>query len=189
MTLAPCPACARHVRERVCRFCGADVPAPAARPVLAGRITRAAVFSALAGCWTGSVPAEQTTPPDPTHADSTHADSRHADSTHAAATGAIEGSVIDRRTGAPVAGARMVLDGRAATLTDSSGRFRFTAVAPGTHVVQGSTPDESDAVRVSVIVEKGPVQVVMDLKVTPPTFDPNSIPKPYGAPPARRRLV
>jgi len=187
VTLTPCPACARHVRERVCPFCGADVPAPAARPVLAGRITRAAVFSALAGCWTGSVPAEQTTPPP--------ADTTHADSTRAAPTsGTIDGIVSDAQSGALVANARVLLDGRTSTMTDHAGHYRFTGVAAGSHSLQVTTQGNRNHgggafTQSTVVVDNGLVHADIPLEVTPPAFDPNSIPKPYGAPPARRRLV
>ena len=50
---APCPACARHVKEgdSACPFCGAGVSfvsAPVA-PTAAGRLSRSALFSASAG--------------------------------------------------------------------------------------------------------------------------------------------
>jgi hypothetical protein len=49
---APCPACARHVKEgdRTCPFCGAGVSfvsVPAA-PTAAGRLSRSALFAASA---------------------------------------------------------------------------------------------------------------------------------------------
>jgi predicted amidophosphoribosyltransferase len=52
--MTPCSACARHVRhsETACPFCGAAFSAPAPRALARiGRVTRAAVFTAaLAAC-------------------------------------------------------------------------------------------------------------------------------------------
>jgi len=52
--LVPCPACMRHVtmHEIACPFCARALPAPRAqRAYVIGRVTRAAVFSAaLAAC-------------------------------------------------------------------------------------------------------------------------------------------
>ena len=52
-SLAPCPACKRHVRIGVtsCPFCAAPLPALRSRNLMPRALTRAAIFSAaLAGC-------------------------------------------------------------------------------------------------------------------------------------------
>jgi hypothetical protein len=71
---APCPACARHVKEgdSTCPFCGANAPVaspPLAAPTAAGRLSRSALFAAraagvalaAAGC-SSSSPAPEPSP-------------------------------------------------------------------------------------------------------------------------------
>lgn len=187
-TLTPCPACARHVRERSCPFCGADVPPPAARPRFVGPVTRAAVFSAVtgaavAGCWTGRVADPSTS--------TTENDGRTAPSSG----GAVDGTVTDAQTGQPVAGAQVTLDGKQVATTDVRGHYKLVGVASGTHQVTVTTTHGHRGqgggayAAATVVVRTGLARADVQLDLGPPTFDPNSIPKPYGAPPARRRFV
>jgi uncharacterized surface anchored protein len=53
----------------------------------------------------------------------------------AIAKGGVQGTVVDSRTGKPVAGAVITLKGKPNAQTDSSGRFRFGDLAPGTYSV------------------------------------------------------
>lgn len=189
-TLTPCPSCARHVRERSCPFCGADVPAPAPRPRFVGPVTRAAVFTAVsgaavAGCWTGPVSETANTTTTETG----------AGTDSPASTGAIDGTVTDQSTGQVVAGAQVTLDGKHVTTTDGTGHYKFAGVAAGTHQVNVSTSHGhrgaggGATATATVVVHAGLARADVQLDLGPPTFDPNSIPKPYGAPPARRRFV
>ena len=188
--LTPCPACSRHVRERSCPFCGADVPPPALRPRFVGPATRAAIFSvAVAGCWTGPVaePATSTTT-------TTKPDDTAHDTTPPATTGAIDGTVIDQTSGQPVAGAQVSLDGKQVTTTDYNGHYKFSGVAAGNHTVTVATHGNrahggGAYAALNVTVHSGLARADIQVVLPQPTFDPNSIPKPYGAPPARRRLV
>lgn len=183
--LTPCPSCARHVRERSCPFCGADVPSPAARPRFVGPVTRAAVFSAaagaaVAGCWTGPVaePATSTTTTTETPA----------------VTGGIGGMVTDAQNGQPIAGAQVRLDNKQATTTDASGRYAFSGVPAGSHKIEVSTRGNRNRTggayaTTTVDVHAAFARADIQLDVAQPQFDPSNIPKPYGAPPARRRFV
>lgn len=191
-TLTPCPSCARHVRERSCPFCGADVPAPAARPRFVGPVTRAAVFSAVtgaavAGCWTGPVSESANT--------TTTETGTGTKTDPPASTGAIDGTVTDQSTGQVVAGAQVTLDGTHVTTTDGTGHYKFAGVVAGTHQVNVSTTHGhrgqggGASASATVVVHAGLARADVQLDLGAPTFDPNSIPKPYGAPPARRRLV
>ena len=54
-----------------------------------------------------------------------------ASSVQAQAT--VQGRVVDREEGAPIAGAAVVLAGRAPVLTDAGGHFRFARVSAGTY--------------------------------------------------------
>ena len=77
-TLHPCPHCARHLRrcERVCPFCGGELPACEAAPAprAPGRMSRAVMVAAAAlggaSCDSGSVPAPHYGTPVITHPDS-----------------------------------------------------------------------------------------------------------------------
>jgi hypothetical protein len=186
--LRPCPACARHVRpaDDACPFCGAAVPPATPRPQLVGKITRAAVFTALAGCWTNTTPAEQHTTPDPDHTTDHTADP-------APATGTIEGIVSDAN--GPIDGARVSLDGRTGATTNAQGRYHFDRVAAGPHQLMISTQGNRNhgggrMVQMPIVVDGNKVaRGDAQLDVVDPAFDPNNIPKPYGAPPARRRIV
>lgn len=61
----------------------------------------------------------------------------------------IEGVVRDAYSGAPIAGARVALDG-APTLTDPEGRFELTAMA-GTHRLELDAPGYFDGARAGVV--------------------------------------
>ena len=74
MILRPCTGCRRHVAnvEAACPFCGAALAVVAVAPHAAplGRLSRAAVFASaatLAGCWTNAAPppAQHASPPGP----------------------------------------------------------------------------------------------------------------------------
>ncbi len=51
--------------------------------------------------------------------------------TAAAAKAGLQGTVVDAKSGIPVAGASVVIRGKPGVKTDSSGRFRFTGLAAG----------------------------------------------------------
>lgn len=186
------------MRETTCPFCGAAVPcAVASRPVFAGAATRAAVFSALAGCWTGSAP-------EPQHVDDhpvDHTVARHEhDTPPSPNTGTIEGTVTDTNTGGPAAYAQVQLfdnTGRVAgtTQTQGDGRYRFVSLPPGSyrvHVMARANHPRMGPAIVEVMVALSADQTVQaDVAIAVPVYhyNPNSTPMPYGAPPARRRIV
>jgi len=185
--MRPCPACSRHVRDATCPFCGAAVPA-AARSVFAGPVTRAAVFSALAGCWTGSTPAEQQT---------TVVDHHHEEQTkpQPPASGTIEGTVIDSNSGVPVAYAQVTLvEKNQVAQTDAQGHYKLEGVAPGTYTLRvtaaANNPHQGGAVA-QANVTLGDTGARADVQIAMPIYryNPNQAPMPYGAPPARRRIV
>ena len=190
--MRPCPACSLHVRDATCPFCGAAVPA-AARSVFAGPATRAAVFSALAGCWTGNTPAEQTTNVE--HKTETHEQQKSPPPP--ATAGTIEGTVMDTTSGGPVAFAQVELVELHRTVdTDGQGHYQFTDVTPGTYTVLvyahgnnnprgGTTVAQYTA---TVTADQG---ARVDAQVAVPVYhyNPHQAPMPYGAPPARKRVV
>lgn len=58
-----------------------------------------------------------------------------ASSDPAQLTGSLRGRVLDGMLGTGVAGATIVVDGRASTTTDSSGAYRLHGLTPGTRIV------------------------------------------------------
>jgi hypothetical protein len=204
--MRPCPACSRHVRETSCPFCGAAVP-PAARSIFAGPATRAAVFSALAGCWTGNAPEPQQPDEQATEHPADHpvehkqtAHHEHHTPPPQPGTGTIEGKVTDTNSGGPAAYAQVTLldsTGRpiASTQTQGDGRYRFVSLPPGSYHVRVMPRPMNPRVggtMVEVLVAVSTDQVATaDVQVAVPVYryNPNQTPMPYGAPPARRRLV
>ncbi len=203
MSLHPCPSCRRHVAEveRVCPFCGAAV-ALASTPTVPSRLTRAAIFASTAlavpACWKGST-APRETPID-------HGRDREQQGTGsgselanevpppAAGTGTIIVSVVDSNTGNAVTGRWVRLLGTASpsnqqVSTDASGNATFANVPPGTYQVQwhDGHPRHSPTTITVVVKPDETTQETMSVYIQP--YNPNQQPMPYGAPPARRRVV
>ena len=181
--LTSCGHCRRHVwtGEATCPFCGAAVASTLPRSFLSGRFSRAAVFAGLASCSGPSTPVNQ---PERT---SQH-DDRY-DKTPAAGTGTVRGRVRDD-AGHPVASFKLSLGDDLAS-TDADGYFTFENVAPGEHFLSyrvSRNPRHSSASR-PTLVKAGAVSRV-DIQLPPPALATPGSPKmPYGAPPARRRIV
>lgn len=187
--MTPCPACSRHVRDTTCPFCGAAVATAAPRSVFAGAVTRAALFSALAGCWTGNPPAEQTTTVE--HKTETHEQTKP----ERPATGTIEGTVTDSNSGAPVSYAQVtIVETNAVAQTDAQGNYKFVGVASGNYTIRvqarGNNPRQGGAFAQANVV-LGDTGARADVSVAMPVYhyNPNQTPMPYGAPPARKRVV
>ena len=196
--LSPCPQCRRHVRssERTCPFCGRAIDPPARSPSsLAGRFSRAAVFAGLASCYTTPPPQEVHQPPPPPPDERRQEqpppdpDQQYA-KPPITANGAIRGTVRDD-SGRLMPRFRLQLSGSRTTTTDANGVFTFDDLPPGRYQVEYGTPyggrrgpEYTDAV-----VKAGEVSRVDIQLPPPPPPDRGPCCKPYGAPPARRRIV
>lgn len=187
MTLSPCPQCRRHVEvaESTCPFCAAPLT-ESSRPVtLYGRWSRAAVFAGLAGCYTSNPPPPQNPPPPPPDQQQTFAQPPTS-------SGVITGVVTNGNV--PASGMRIFVEGGnlqqpIMTTTDPNGRYQVGNLAPGSYRVtfgQSNHPRQRPPQR-TVNVADGSVQV--DMAIATPPYDQSNVPKPYGAPPARRRIV
>lgn len=183
MSFEPCGECRRHVRvgASACPFCGAAGRSVPAKTRMLGRISRAAVFaSATSACWTGSTPPAQTT---------TVSNKVEAPAT----AGIISGRVVDASTKQAMAGVVVevypVKGGDARTVTtDANGRYQLT-LEPGDYQVIFRGPQQNPRMAPypnNVKIEAGQT-LTLDNSYEP--FDPSNIPMPYGAPPARRRVV
>jgi hypothetical protein len=176
--LYPCEGCRRHVADQAsCPFCGHSQPVRAPHPPFAGAFTRAAIFgAALAApaCWTGSTATTTTAVPDVS-----------------TAPGTIEGLLTSSDSGEPLANHRITLRAdkvpdRHAT-TDGAGRYRFAKVPPGNYVLVFLPPRPRGPSNMTT-VQLGPGET-QRVNWAAMYRDPSNIPMPYGAPPARRRIV
>ncbi len=185
--MTPCPSCRRHVRENTCPFCGAAVT-PVARPIVAvGRLTRSAVFagaSLASGCWVDKAP-PPTTPTPPVH--------HHTSST---SVGTVRGVVTDATTGQPVNQAWIQItpnpynaedhDRNKDATTDANGRYSVE-LPPGDYRVAVQSADRARPRPEHLVTLQAGDSLNVDFQIGVPPTPP--MPMPYGAPPARRRVV
>ena len=158
--LAPCPGCRRHVvvGERSCPFCAHALPPLRAQRVsLTGRVSRAAVFAAVAAC---SKDKPKPPPPPPAHG-SDDLEKMLDDQPRAA-----------EHPDAVASDAAIAIDAPALADAGVDAAPPDAGVKKKKHRVQQQQHDDGQLVA-----------------PPPPPWDPNNIPKPYGAPPARRRIV
>lgn len=207
MDLVPCGVCRRHVDSRAasCPFCATPITRAVKRLLDAGgRLSRAAVFAGAAACYTNPPPAQQiNTPPPPPPPDNTvqqqgqhFAQPPDGTTTNADQGGSIDGVVIEAATNRPMSSTTVTLqdqDGnRQQAQTDANGHFVFNALAAGNYVVwtdaPGGNPRMAPARQAVMIAGPGAIQVTLHVQPAPP-IDRGPCCKPYGAPPARRRVV
>ena len=215
MELVACARCNRHVRVSAarCPFCSAArQPTGIGRLVdLGGRLSRAAVFAGAAACYTNP-PATQNPPPPPPPPDGdvqqqqppppgdgfakppdgdATTTTTTTTTTTAPATGTISGVVRSGDTNAPLPNVRVNLGGQT-TVTGSDGRYEFKNVPPGQYEVelQGNGNPRQPPPSVWVEVKAG-ATAQADIATYPQirVRDRGPCCKPYGAPPARRRVV
>lgn len=162
LELVPCPACRRHIAldERSCPFCGAAIRVARAPRFVPRALTRAAVFSAaLAACESGS----RTTAP----------------------------------TSAPVPQQGSAADDDLEKMLDTDQRVVEHPVQtpPPPQVIDAGVPVPIDAAvvdstpkRTKTRTKKQDTKKAVDI-VPDEIIDHRRLAKPYGAPPARRRVV
>jgi hypothetical protein len=186
MDFVPCVGCRRHVAalEDACPFCGTS-RAPTRRALIMkpGRLSRAAVFAGLAACYTSA------SPPAPPESPPPSGSGTPTEQQHWIHGSALRGKLTHARTGAPLVGVTVEVWTSAAEAT------KATTNANGEYVIEGLEPRDytvsfmgPDGVRyaASKIVEVRGSKTAFDLAFDPV---PAPVPKPYGAPPARRRIV
>lgn len=207
MNLQPCTSCRRHIDagEPRCPFCGAGVRTTqsSVRAVL-GRVSRAAVFASAAACASSTPHAASPPPPPPPDPVVTQK--------FATAPPPAEGKASVRgfvtRDGFPLGGvvvhAENDAGGSVQATTGAKGEYELLDLEPGSWRLR-LDPDVYDPYAGSRRPQEGPpmqpdIQVNLEpgknerrdlATASPPVYEPDRGPccKPYGAPPARRRVV
>lgn len=195
MNLRPCEACSRHVRveEAACPFCGATLVASEPRRVtLVGRASRAMVFASatVAGaCWSGG--GKDVKQPDDIKQVETP---KPVVGPPQAGKATLHGVVTDGASGQPMASWSVELvtpngESRRA-VADANGHYVFADLDPGEYRIvfgESSHPRMAPPMQGASLQEGQIVQV--DHAIQPTPVDNGPCCKPYGAPPARRRVV
>ncbi len=199
MTLRSCSQCRRHFAdEPACPFCGAAAPPRSPREFSTARLSRAAAFAgaALTGCWANNPPPHAPTSPVHESREQTHTEQQtFAEPPPPVAKSRIEGVVTDSVTGAPRANVVVQLGSQnppapqstATVSTDASGRYMFDNLEPGDYVVTFRQRNPRRAPQ-QVMVKLGSNDT-QTANGTYTDYTPSNIPLPYGAPPARQRIV
>ena len=180
--LRPCTSCRRHVATttRTCPFCETDLPKARDRPWILGRLSRAAAFTSLtlgSGCWHEPASTGTTTPPPVVKQ----------------AAGAISG-IVTQESGQPIAGvtvhatSRSTPDGPGFTaISGIDGRYMLENMPAGVYDLDYYI-DDLHLQRGGIAVRGGVVERI-DQRIVTVRPEHHIQAKPYGAPPARRRIV
>jgi len=151
-----------------------------------GRLSRAAVFAGAAACYTNANTPHQQPPPPPPDGE------QFAQPPNQGGLGTIEGTIT--QGGVLIQGIDVELradDGDTLSgRTDAHGRYVFTGLRPGKYMVTAMTDDSAhqEPQRQWLTLQADAVAHA-DFRVEPYVPDSGPCCKPYGAPPARRRVV
>lgn len=177
--LRPCSSCRRHVAidARTCPFCAAELAPAADRPWIVGRLSRAAAFAGITlatACWRDTAPEVQTP-------------------VVKQVGGSITGRVSEARRGQPIAGVTVHAVPRAAptgpgftAITDERGHYKLENLPSGSYEVTYYYL-ELQTTRHVEVREGVAEQVDERVNIQEPRH--HEVDMPYGAPPARRRVV
>lgn len=183
MNLRPCTRCRRHVvaADPTCPFCGAAVDRTSLSRRALGRISRAAVFASAVGCAKTAPPPAQPSPTEPRFA-----------VPPANESASVRGVVT--AGGVPVNGMRVTLEPlgasvRRSTRTDANGAYAFDDVPVGRYRVAPVTNERRPPPSADLdLTANARLEQNFQLPAAAPV-DHHHEAKPYGAPPARRRVV
>jgi hypothetical protein len=141
-------------------------------------VSRAAIFASFAGCWTSTTPAPTTPPPQPP----------------SASLASLTGICTDGVTGQPLANASVQIfsgtgrGGRSVT-TDAQGRYVANDLEPGSYGVQCRAANDTSGVVPQTFHVRLAAGDAKRIDARTSHRDWSNLPTPYGAPPARRRVV
>jgi len=212
MLLVPCSGCRRHIAadEDDCPFCRTRRSGSPTLFVRAGRISRAAIFASTAACWTSSSPqttSQFATPPpekqeaqsEPEVPEDMQNDAGMPDPSLAPKPRADRGTIFGRVTNSKyrrMPGVTITVVGSTShrVVTDAKGYFIVENLVPGIYRVTIPTArmtpqDPPNSADIDVIAgQVSPIGMLGEIVPRPIERD-NACCKPYGAPPARRRVV
>lgn len=179
-----------------CPFCDAPRSGVLARAIdRGGRLSRAAVFASVAACYTSAPPPKDTTPPPPPNDTVVEQPTFAQPPDQSADTGSIDGIVADALSNNPHPHAVVWYQGpdggQKQARADATGRFLIEKLAPGNYTVWTNNPGGNPRVqpprRTVTVTANQSVNVTLNVQPYVPDRGPCC--KPYGAPPARRRVV
>ena len=161
--MTPCPGCSRHVRdgELACPFCGGPLAAPRRAAQIVGRVTRAAVFSAAVVACGGKKDA-----PAPKAGSA-----EHLDQDFNQLLGSAEGSAAAQTGDAAVA--PIAIDAPVAIDAGLTDEERTRQLQHAQEAEQRKKHEQEQQQQQQQIQRQ----------------NWHNVAKPYGAPPARRRIV
>lgn len=196
--LRPCEHCRRHVARDAphCPFCNAPQSAAAERIVAqAARMSRAMIFAGVAACGS-SPPAHRHAPPPPPPHDPVVVQQFATAPSPSPSKASVRGFVMV--DGRPLTGvlvrARDENGMQLETTTGAKGEYAFIDIAPGywqltpDYELPSFRPRPPEYQSDSVVLADGANQR-HDIQIQTPPPDDGPCCKPYGAPPARRRVV
>ncbi len=165
------------------------------------KLTRAAIFAALSsGCYTSNPPPEgPPPPPPPPHDQQVTNEQTFADPPPppppppaTAANGSVAGTVTASDGSGPMNHLPITLTGpngtQRSTNTDANGRYVFDRLAPGSYTLTfgySNHPRRRPPQQGVIVKQDAAATVNFTYYIAPPS----NVPMPYGAPPARRRVV
>jgi hypothetical protein len=182
--------CHRHVAaaEIFCPFCSAELaPSTPRHSVAAARLGRAAIFAGAtvaSACWTGP----QANPDTTVHRQQQQVEAKAATIPPGTIRGVVRDDSGAYRPQYPV----MLQDEHGKTLnatTDANGEFEFRGLATGNYTVYAQPTSPRGAPTQTFVTLQPEHGERADLAIYPPPVDRGPCCKPYGAPPARRRIV
>jgi hypothetical protein len=134
----------------------------------------------LAGCWTDAKPAQTTT-------------LEHKQVDAQPSRGTIRGVIRNQETGAPLPGLSLTIYVTDATpiyaTSNAAGEYEFKNLPPGEYTIEYQGDDDRSPPQGIRVKLGDDVGALADVHVLLPAPDRGPCCKPYGAPPARRRIV
>jgi len=200
LDLHPCPSCHRHVvvDATACPFCAAALEPAEPPEVPIGAFSRAAVFAGLAlaspACWTGgNQPATTSTQTTQTSTQTGTDPGAPEGNKPDVTTARVEGVVTNSRTGQALVSYAVIIrpakpgGPQARTATDANGHYAFAKLPAGDYQLQFGDPmPRRPPTVVAVTLHVGELKRHDQAVFIP---EPSNVPMPYGAPPARERIV
>jgi len=168
--MTPCPGCSRHVRdgELACPFCASALAPPRPRAPVVGRVTRAAVFSAALVACGGKKDEAKPAPP-------------------AGSAEKLDQDFNQLLGSAEASGAPHAVDAAVAAVAVDAPVAVDAGVSDEERTRQLQRVQEEQRKKREQLEQEQRQRTIDDQRIQ--QRDWHNVAKPYGAPPARRRIV